>query len=179
MHINGALALRTIRTQLVAAVRAETEAGLKRLTALGAVAAQGQPQYEVENDAKSIRNNQGYDRPQRRTHATTFRVAIDVTKQQDKQAAAEPSQQAQEWPRPRRRSIGMMVDQDKIKEQLRGYKTDSRQHPGYRGNDLDFFRHPASRFVSLQHNVPHFLITASATRRRGFSHARRELTTER
>src|ERR1700724_1323337 len=63
IYRNHALALWTTRTQLVAAARAEVEPRLDGIPTLRADAAARLPQQEVKNDAQSVGNNKGHDRP--------------------------------------------------------------------------------------------------------------------
>src|SRR6478672_307386 len=79
---NHALALRTARAQFVVAARAEVESRLHGIPTLRAGAAARLPQEEVKNDAQGVGNNNGHDRPKRRAHATSFRVAVYVADEQ-------------------------------------------------------------------------------------------------
>src|SRR5258706_166079 len=59
IYANPALALRTARTQLVIAPRAEVESGLHGIAAFWTGAPQRLPQYEIKNDAQSVGNKYG------------------------------------------------------------------------------------------------------------------------
>src|ERR1700690_4050107 len=87
-HANHALALRTVRTKLVIALRAEVESGLHRMAALRAGAAQRLPQEEVKNDAESVGDDYGHDRPKGRAHPAAFCVAVDIADEQHIATAA-------------------------------------------------------------------------------------------
>ena len=63
------LALGTAGAQLMAAVRAEVEATLDEAPALWAGAAHRLPQNKVENDAQSIRYQNGHERPDDETES--------------------------------------------------------------------------------------------------------------
>src|SRR5438045_5096700 len=87
IHVRGGqhvLALGTAGAQLMAAVRAEVEATLDEAPALGAGAADRLPQNKVENDAQSIRYQDGHERPEHGAHAAAAGVAGDVANQQQR-----------------------------------------------------------------------------------------------
>src|SRR5258706_13971357 len=79
IYANQALALRTARTQLVIAPRAEVESGLHGIAAFWTDAPQRLPQYEIKNDAQSVGNKYGEKRPKDRAHAAEIRDAIYIT----------------------------------------------------------------------------------------------------
>src|SRR5258708_39885074 len=78
IYANQALALRTARTQLVIAPRAEVESDLHGIAAFWTGAPQRLPQYEIKNDAQSVGNKYGDNRPKDRAHAAPFRVAVNI-----------------------------------------------------------------------------------------------------
>src|ERR1700731_3968200 len=69
---NQALALRTALAQFAAAARTEIESRLHGIPALRARTSQRLPQEEVKNDAQSVGNNNGHDRPKDWTHPAAF-----------------------------------------------------------------------------------------------------------
>src|SRR5712671_4702574 len=92
IYPNHTLALRTARTQLVAAARAEVESRLDGTPTLRADAAARLPQQEVKNDAQSVGNNNGHNRPKRRAHPASFRVTVDIADEQQKAAPTNAGQ---------------------------------------------------------------------------------------
>src|SRR4029077_18097411 len=125
---NHALALRTVRTQFVTAARAEVESGLDGIPTLQAGAAARLPPEEVKNDAQSVGNNNGHNRPKRRAHPASFRVAIYIADEQQKAGPTNTGQQSKQWscpgPPPAR-----MPGRDDVEENLRGDEYDPREHP--------------------------------------------------
>ena len=89
---NHALALRTARAQFVVAARAEVESRMDGVAALRAGAAQRLPQEKVKNDAQSVGNNNGHNRPKDGAHPASFRVAVDIADEQQKAATTNTGQ---------------------------------------------------------------------------------------
>ena len=92
IYANHTLALRTAWAQFVVAARAEVESRLDGTPTLRADAAARLPQQEVKNDAQSVGNNNGHNRPKDRAHPAAFRIAIDIADQQQKAASTNSGQ---------------------------------------------------------------------------------------
>jgi hypothetical protein len=89
---NQALALRTARAQFVTAARAEVESRLNGVPTLRAGTVQRLPQDEEKNDAKRVGNKNGHNRPKQGAHAAAFRVAVDVSNEQQIAATSNAGQ---------------------------------------------------------------------------------------
>src|SRR5690242_9418567 len=150
IYANQALALRTARTKFVAAARAEVESSLDCVSALRAGAAQRLPQEEVKNDAQSVGNNNGQNRPKSWAHAAAFGVAVYIADEQQKTAQYQAEQEPKQRPRPCGWGIGV-ASHSNIEKPLRRNETNPRQDPYPYGNNLDFRSKPSPSFTFSLH----------------------------
>src|SRR5690242_4436140 len=164
-YSNHALALRTARAELAVAARAEIKSRLDGIFTLRADVTARLPQEEVKNDSQSVGNNNGHDRPKRRAHPTSFRVAVYVADEQQVAGAGKTGPQAQQRSPPRRRST-RMSPQRRIEEDLGDDKCDSRERPRPQRNNLDLRRQSSLRFVSYLHKFVLLVCAITATARR-------------
>jgi hypothetical protein len=161
IYANHTLALRTAWAQFVAAARAEVESRLNGVPALRAGAPQWLPEYEVENDAQSVGNKNGNNRPKDRAHAAAFRVAVYIADEQHKRTQHQAEQKSKQGPRPCRRCVRVPSHYN-IKENLRDEESNRRQRPRPRRNNLDFRRQSSLSFVFYLHKFVGFLIAINA-----------------
>lgn len=88
-YANQPMALRAAWAQLVTTARAEVESALHGIATLWADALQRLPQDEVKQDAQSIGNQNGHERPKHRAHRTALRVTVYIA--DEKQVSASPN----------------------------------------------------------------------------------------
>jgi len=162
IYANQALALRTARTQLVIAPRAEVESGLHGIAAFWTGAPQRLPQYEIKNDAQSVGNKYGDNRPKDRAHAAAFRVAVYIADEQHKRTQHQAEQKPKQRPRPCWRPV-RVPRHDNIEENLCAEESNHRQRPCPGRNNLDFRRQPSLSFVFYLHKFVSFLVAIAVT----------------
>jgi hypothetical protein len=71
-----------MQTEILAASRAEAKPGLNRTAAMRAQGRQRVPQEEIQDDAESIGNEDGQQRPKHAVHAPPPGIAIQIADEQ-------------------------------------------------------------------------------------------------